>query len=138
CDAVIRNNYVEGNGYKNVVYEWALGGGIQVSNSPDVQVYGNTLVDNRNGISGINWDHPNLGAVSACEPKMKNFKVFNNNVTDPGDQSTMGIDGNLDTGQLWSSFGIDFYDNTYNLSSNSVFRWKGNKTYSEWRSLGLQ
>jgi parallel beta-helix repeat protein len=55
-DAVIRNNVIYGNGFKGSGWYWA--GGITVTASFNVEVYGNRLSDNYNGITGIQQDRP--------------------------------------------------------------------------------
>ena len=50
CDAVIRNNTVEGNGFASG--EW-MAGGIRVSLSPNVEVHHNVVTNNRNGITAV-------------------------------------------------------------------------------------
>jgi hypothetical protein len=47
--ATIRNNFVARNGGGSPT-GWLWGSGILISESPDVEVYGNTVVDNANGI----------------------------------------------------------------------------------------
>ena len=53
-DAVIRDNYLEGNGLG--FDPWLWGGGIVISSSPNVQIYGNTLVNNGDGIGAVEQD----------------------------------------------------------------------------------
>src|SRR3989337_3854348 len=50
----IRGNHVENAGYDSYYSSgWLRGGGIQVTNSPDVSVIGNTVVHSLNGIIGL-------------------------------------------------------------------------------------
>jgi parallel beta-helix repeat protein len=53
-DAVIRNNHVYGNGLGGRGWYWA--GGITIASSFNVEVYGNRLSGNYNGITGIQQD----------------------------------------------------------------------------------
>ncbi|HET9559577.1 MAG TPA: right-handed parallel beta-helix repeat-containing protein [Actinomycetota bacterium] len=53
-DAVIRNNHVYGNGLDGRGWYWA--GGITVASSFNVEVYGNRLSGNYNGITGTQQD----------------------------------------------------------------------------------
>jgi len=53
-DAVIRNNHVYGNGLGGRGWYWA--GGITVASSSNVEVYGNRLSGNYNGITGTQQD----------------------------------------------------------------------------------
>jgi Right handed beta helix region len=55
-DGVIRNNWVYRNGFSAPGWYW--GGGITVASSSNVEVYGNRLSGNYNGITGIQQDRP--------------------------------------------------------------------------------
>ena len=54
--AVIRNNQIYGNGLGGNGWYWA--GGITAASSSDVEVYGNRLSGNFNGITGTQQDRP--------------------------------------------------------------------------------
>jgi hypothetical protein len=54
--AVIRDNQVYGNGY--AADGWYWDGGISIAASFDVEIYGNRLSGNYNGITGIQQDRP--------------------------------------------------------------------------------
>jgi parallel beta-helix repeat protein len=49
-DAVIRNNKIYGNGDSSIGWYWS--GGITVASSFNVQIYGNRLSGNYNGVTG--------------------------------------------------------------------------------------
>jgi parallel beta-helix repeat protein len=55
-DAVIRDNRVYGNGLRGAGWYWD--GGITVASSSNVEVYGNRLSGNYNGITGTQQDRP--------------------------------------------------------------------------------
>jgi hypothetical protein len=55
-DAVIRDNQVYGNGY--VANGWYWDAGILVDASFNVEVYGNRVSGNFNGITGVQQDRP--------------------------------------------------------------------------------
>ena len=55
-DAVIRNNLVHGNGRRGAGWYWD--GGITVASSSNVEVYGNRLSGNYNGITGTQQHRP--------------------------------------------------------------------------------
>ena len=55
-DAVIRNNRVYGNGIRAAGWYWD--GGITVASSFNVEIYGNRLSGNYNGITGTQQDRP--------------------------------------------------------------------------------
>ena len=61
-DAVIRNNVVEGNGFGYT--GWIDGAGILVGDSPNVEVYGNTVRYNNDGIAGKH-DRTGIGRLRA-------------------------------------------------------------------------
>src|SRR5207237_9512212 len=53
-EGVIRNNYVENAGTRSsYINGWLQSGGIQVTNSPDVSVLDNSVVNSLNGIIGL-------------------------------------------------------------------------------------
>jgi Right handed beta helix region len=56
-DAVIRYNQVHGNGVRGAK-GWYWDGGITAASSSDVEVYGNRLSGNYNGITGTQQDRP--------------------------------------------------------------------------------
>ena len=56
--AVIRNNIVVGNGQPLLSGGWLVDrAGIQVTNSANVEIYGNMVLDNRSGITGMAADN---------------------------------------------------------------------------------
>ena len=55
-NAVIRNNRVHGNGLRRSGWYWD--GGITVASSSNVEIYGNHLSGNYNGITGTQQDRP--------------------------------------------------------------------------------
>jgi parallel beta-helix repeat protein len=55
-DAIIRNNRVYGNGRRRAGWYWD--GGITVASSSNVEIYGNRLSGNYNGITGTQQDRP--------------------------------------------------------------------------------
>ena len=59
-DATIRNNTIRRNGTGKDYPWWTTGAGIEIVSSRNVEVYGNTLVDNWQGITGLN-DHRGTG-----------------------------------------------------------------------------
>jgi len=66
-DAIIRNNTVRRNGFGRG-RDWHYGAGIMVADSPNVEVYGNIVVNNFDGIIGIQQDRgsPWSFEVSTC------------------------------------------------------------------------
>ena len=81
--AVIRNNYLARNGFN--AYDTAYGNAaINITNSPDCQVYGNTLEGNAQNIVSRQWAHPGDSGTLANhewmygERVLKNLQVFDN------------------------------------------------------------
>jgi parallel beta-helix repeat protein len=115
-DAVIRNNVVRGNGFKWT--DWLSGAGILISSSANVQVYGNTVSRNADGI-GITHGGHRAGTFGLYEPK--NIDVHDNTVT-----MMVGATG-LATGHgsvYFTRRANRFQNNTYYLGcGNSHFAW---------------
>jgi parallel beta-helix repeat protein len=109
-DGVIRNNTVFGNGY--LAGGWYWDGGITVYASFNVEVYGNRLSGNYNGITGIQQDRPD---ASPPEHLLDNLHVYNNLIcaTGAGGHPTgAGADNDANL----SSRDISFADNTIQSS----------------------
>ena len=138
CGGIIRNNYLEGNGTDEQYPNWMGNAtGIQVSMTPDVQVYGNTLVNNAKGIGAIHWDHQNVGAVTKCEPELRNLRVYNNSITQNG-SAAAGIDAGIDQTMVYGVWDNQFYSNTYSLSGGAQFRYGGFwVSQQQWLDAGM-
>jgi hypothetical protein len=138
CGGIIRNNYLEGNGTDEQYVDWMGDAtGIQVSMTPDVQVYGNTLVNNAKGIGAIHWDHQNVGAVTKCEPELRNLRVYSNSITQNGGAAA-GIDAGIQQAQVFGAWDNQFYSNTYNLSGGAQFRYQGSWiSHQQWIDAGM-
>jgi hypothetical protein len=138
CGGIIRNNYLEGNGTDGQYADWMGDAtGIQVSMTPDVQVYGNTLVNNAKGIGAIHWDHQNVGAVTKCEPELRNLRVYSNSITQNG-SAAAGIDAGIDQTLVYGAWDNQFYSNTYSLTGGAQFRYEGNWiSHQQWLDAGM-
>jgi hypothetical protein len=130
-DAIIRDNVVRGNGFTMGV--WLLDGGVTVSASSNVQVYGNTVIDNYNGITGIMQDRG---------PGHTLAKVSVHDNTIRMKQGLTGISSGV-PGAWFASVGNQFSHNTYVLGTGLAepfsYGTSGagvTMTFSEWRSLG--
>ena len=130
CSAVIRNNVVENNGFG--ASGWLDGAGILVVNSPNVEVYGNTVRNNNDGIGGINANRK-TGTNKVCPKELRNFNVHDNTIV-----MGVGHTGVVGDGSgLYSNWGNHFDRNTYSLGSNSeYYKWDGNLTTSGWKNAG--
>jgi hypothetical protein len=118
--AIIRYNTVSRNGRLRPYPYWVDGAGILVSASPDVEVYGNTLVDNWQGIAGLAW---NRGSGRYGAWVLKNLSVTDNDVTQteavPGGGGRTGIVDKDGTTGFFSN--NRFVNNTYRLGTNAYY-----------------
>ena len=134
--AVIRNNYVEGNGFAG--YDgpgWLGGAGIAVTNSPDVEIYGNTLVGNADGIAGMQAS----GYVSsgAYGPYVLTNLYVHDNVVQMN-QGRVGIVQNVSDNSVFTGRNNRFARNAYTLAgSGAWFAWSNTSVDpTKWRSYG--
>jgi hypothetical protein len=130
-DAVIRNNTVEGNGFES--NQWLDGAGILVHSSSNVEVSGNVVRNNNDGIAGVQTDRGS-GKYGARE--LRNFHVHNNTIT--MNSGHTGIVTNL-TDAVFTSRNNRFENNTYTIShTDQPFRWIGGTDidWNQWRSHG--
>ena len=131
----IRNNTAEGNGFRTG--EW-LGGGIRVSLSPNVEIYGNTVRNNNNGITAL---YSRRDSVDTWCPgpdgqhQLKNLWVHDNIIIMPTGQT--GVATNAASSLVFGSWNNRFDRNTYTIGNTAKpFEWKGDRTAAEWRSYG--
>lgn len=132
--AVIRNNYVEGNGFGRG--RWLYGAGIMISSSPDAEVYGNTVKNNYNGITAVVQDR---GSGTLGLHHVKNLYVHNNTITMKVAYTGLGIGGPISSVYYTPQMNNRFRNNTYNLLlgyGTNYFVWDGKKTLAEWKASG--
>ena len=129
--AVIRDNTVKGNGFAR---DWLMGAGILISSSSDAQVYGNTVLDNKNGIVGIQQKRSNNGYDFSSN--LKNLNVHHNTVRVPSG-GLSGVSSGVST-LTFTSRNNKFTSNSYDLGADSKpFTWLNSKrTKSEWQKYG--
>jgi parallel beta-helix repeat protein len=137
-DATIRNNTIRRNGTGKDFPWWTTGAGIEVVSSRNVEVYGNTLLDNWQGITGLN-DHRGSGNHGAWV--MTNLNVHDNNVSSLINEGGGGRSGMIDTAgteAFLPAANNRFQRNSYVLGTNaSYFMWMGeNLNESQWRTYG--
>lgn len=121
-DAIIRNNTVRRNGFEERNY--AYGAGIHVASSPNVEIYGNTVQDNADGILGM-MQARGTGAYGLHETT--NLYVHNNTIRQqPGPAQTWAGGLVQDVGDLTYFTGKNnrFVANTWILQgSTNFFSW---------------
>jgi parallel beta-helix repeat protein len=121
----ILNNEVRRNGLERGG-SWLYGAGILIAHSPDVEVAGNTVEDNANGIAGIQQDRG--------DHILENLWVHDNVV-----RMSRGRTGVGDaTGSGAYSRNNRFDRNTYVLAGTAkYFTWNGGTlSDNEWRAAG--
>lgn len=132
-DAVIRNNYIEGNGFGHSAWLW--GGGIVVAASPNVEVYGNEVINNADGIAGIQQNRSD--APSGYGPQEISNLYVHDNVIVMGEGHT-GFVQDIGDNSYFTSRNNRFENNTYTLNGDGKqFAWdNGSKTLEEWLAAG--
>ena len=131
--ATIRNNTVKGNGL-NDPDGWLWGAGILIAASPDVEVYGNTVVGNYNGITAI---QQNRGSGAYGARIVQNLYVHDNTV----DMTRGGVTGaaqDVGDNAIFTSRNNRFANNRYTLGSNArPFNWMNQSvSESQWKGYG--
>ncbi|HET7232153.1 MAG TPA: right-handed parallel beta-helix repeat-containing protein [Longimicrobium sp.] len=130
--AVIRGNRAARNGFGGA--QWVDGAGILVSSSRDVEVYGNTVTGNRNGITALQGDRGS-GAYGAHE--LANLYVHDN-VVELG-AGRQGVVQNNGSSAVFTSMNVRFAHGTYRLGSVSApFLWN-DRAVGEggWKGYGM-
>ena len=141
---VIRNNQVARNGWPTDPYRgngWGWDAGIGVHASPNVEVYGNTLTENFNGIVGLQQAR---GSGTLGSYVLENLHVHDNTVYQRVAPSN--ADGGF-AGAIVQDIGDTSYftsrnnrwaNNTYFIGGNPwPFAWmNGIRTASQWQSFG--
>ncbi len=125
-DAIIRNNVIRRNGFDHAAWMW--GGGIMIASSQNVEIYGNTLEDNYNGIA---MTRQNRGSGEYGEWTLANNYAHNNVIINSGNTGAATDVGNNDI--YYSN--IRFENNNY--SGDSGWFWmNGEVSWNEWLSYG--
>ena len=125
-DAIIRNNTVRGNGFGDP--QWLWGGGITVSSSLNVEIYGNHVEGNFNGITAV---QQNRGSGDFGPFKVQNIYVHDNVIVNSGGT---GVATDTGDGSIWSS-NNRFRSNHY--SGGVQWHWSGHTNdWSGWQGAG--
>jgi parallel beta-helix repeat protein len=104
-DAVIRNNRIFGNGFGGSGWYWA--GGVTVASSFNVEVYGNRLSGNYNGITGTQQDRPDATPPAHL---LDGYHVHDNLICATGGSYPTGVVA--DNGDNLAARDISFQHNT--------------------------
>ncbi|HWC07269.1 MAG TPA: right-handed parallel beta-helix repeat-containing protein [Gemmatimonadota bacterium] len=129
--AVIRNNYVAGNGFANP--RWLYGAGIFVSSSSDVEIYGNRVENNARGITAV---IQNRGIGSLGRYEVRNLFVHDNDIA--MDTGWTGLGEGVGDDSYYTDKNNRFERNRYRIDSRSrAFMWqKQELTLEEWQAYG--
>ena len=126
--ATIRNNVVQGNGFRSRGWLWE--GGIMVAGSQGVEIYGNTLKDNYNGIALIQQDR---GSGTLGPYLLKNISAHDNTVVRSGRTGAVQDVGDL---SIYSTRNITFQNNHY--VGIAGFSWADRSlAWPQWRGYGM-
>ena len=131
-NAVIRNNYVANNGFRNV-NSWLSGAGILLASSPSVEIYGNTVIGNAHGI-GIRQQVRGVGKYGKYETH--DVYIHDNVVDMPSGLTGMVVD--VTDMSYFSSRNNRFVRNSYTLHGAArPFTWRTVlQTAAQWKALG--
>ncbi len=133
--AVIRNNVARRNGFKIPKTVGLVdGAGILVSNSRDVEIYGNVVENNRTGIGAYDSDR---GSGKYGVYDLWNLNVHHNTVVQATGRAA-GITQSIGTNAVFTSRNNRFTANTYDLASTAkYFRWmNADLSTTQWKSYG--
>ncbi len=122
-DAVIRNNTIENDGFAapGKTSPW-YGGGIVLTASDNVEVYGNTVTNCMNGIVGL---QPNRQGKNGNAYLLRNIYVHDNIVTQSQGIAAGIIRSDRLDNSVFTSAGNRFSNNTFHLADPSAkcFAW---------------
>lgn len=129
--AVIRYNTVRRNGTAQPNPGWVNGAGIQVDASADVEIYGNTVSGNFQGITGLDSNPGGSGKYI-----LRNLYVHDNDVSMTAGRS--GIIQSVGHNGAFTSQNNRWVGNRYTLGANArYFVWMNqDRTETEWRNYG--
>ena len=136
-DATIRYNTARRNGTTKPWPFWTTGAGIEILDSPNVEVHGNVLEDNWQGITGLD-DHRGSGPYGPYT--LKNLHVHDNLISSRSTEAGSGRTGIIDFDN-YTAFVLGnnrFVNNQYVLGNPNghYFIWFGERTQFEWQNYG--
>ena len=136
--AVIKNNLVEDDGFSRDGSSFWYGGGILVSNSSDVEVYGNTVTDCTNGIGGTQANR-GANARTGLAYNLQNLYVHNNIITQNKGAAAGIVKSSLLNNSVFTSWNNRFTNNTFHLRTRDgkYFEWMNEaETLAAWQERG--
>ena len=139
-DAVIKNNTSKGDGYGTPGTSCYWGSAIAVNDSPNVEIYGNTIVNGQNGICAEQSDRGSSRTHN--QPyRIENLNVHNNTIIQNSSTATATAIVQIGTGNaVYAQWNNRCNSNTYivaNPSTSSLFRWMDKAvSFAQWQSYG--
>jgi parallel beta-helix repeat protein len=140
-DCVIRNNVVTGNGHEfPSTYGAFEGAGILISNSQNVEVYGNDVQDNRAGIMAREEDRESSHPSALGPHNNVNVWVHDNFVKQTNGQRAGGL---TDTDPNWNPYSAAannrWTGNDYVCVGTTRWRWTPNSDYARvaWQAIPM-
>ena len=130
-DAVITDNEVRGNGFG--FDPWLWGAGIAVSTSVNVEIYGNLVEGNADGIVGIQQDRADAPA-SYGPLSLSGLAVHDNVISGNGGWSGVGQD--VGDNGVFTTANNRFYNNSFDQDGTHFFWLNEERTYEEWVEFG--
>jgi parallel beta-helix repeat protein len=145
--ATIRNNLVIGNGFLDHRGVWLWGAGIIVASSSDVEIYGNQVIDNWNGITAVEqqrgtwegnprivtnlWVHDNLVTMDAS-------LITHNTQYNFAANGYTGLGVDYGDTSFYESRGNRFDSNSYEIPSGAnLLHWYGvPRDWASWQGYG--
>jgi hypothetical protein len=128
--AVIRDNYVEGNGFGH--NSWLWGAGILIAASSDVEVHDNVVINNANGITGV---QQNRGSGDIGEYLLARLSIHHNTIT--LGEGQVGLVEDAGDPSVFTDRDILFDFNTYEPTIGRSYRWGGKQLFREgWMAQG--
>lgn len=137
--ATIANNTVYGNGLGFDAWLW--GAQILISNSPNVDVYGNEVTVPATGGDGIAVVQSSDRGSGALGPHVSsNVSVHHNTVRYLGTTGSSGGGADIDRTRFFGTANNRFDYNTYVVSDDKLllWEWRGARTWADFRSQGQE
>lgn len=133
CNAVIKNNIARRNGFGHA--DWIWGAGILVAASRDVEVFGNILEGNADGITAVQQNRDGHDPGGACgttnNNKLMNVWVHDNTSVNSG---STGLAQDVRDDGIYTNRNIRFERNTY--TGGSFFWMNSDRNAAQWKGYG--
>ena len=138
--AVIRNNVIEDDGFSPDGTTFWYGGGILVSNSENVEVYGNIVKNCMNGIGGTQGDR-GTNAKTGATYNLKNLYVHDNTIIQKTGRAEGIVKSSKFDNTVFTSWGNHLKDSAFTLavSTYTYFCWLNQDwTFAQWLSYAAE